>query len=227
MILREYYPLGDAMQELGLSLKDVMHLAATDRIRLFIADPGPDNYDWTPERYAWADYSQPEIPPRPFNERHRTRCSPKWAAVPPEYAELLELRVTTTLNLTWFYALRDGHEMVMRLRSAELRCDLLDMFILPADFDWIKAGMDAAEERPMPKGPWPWGTHTTPELDELALAVRKWWVNVDMTDPTSVPTNETVINWLLERGKVSKNLASAIASIIRPPGATNAPRPKE
>jgi hypothetical protein len=72
-------------------------------------------------------------------------------------------------------------------------------------------------------GKWPWGTHETKLLRELAEAAQRFWVRYDPTDTTTAPTNEDVVAWLEDRG-VSNNLAKAIASILRADGLPTGPR---
>jgi hypothetical protein len=60
--------------------------------------------------------------------------------------------------------------------------------------------------KPSPNGKWPWGNHTTKNLEHLEAAAQEWWAKWDGT-PRAAPTNEDVINWLVDE---------RIASILRP-----------
>lgn len=62
---------------------------------------------------------------------------------------------------------------------------------------------------------WPWGSYSTPLLDELAQAVRQFWVEADLNNP---PANKRVSAWLQDRG-VDPTPADRIASLIRHPDA--------
>lgn len=73
---------------------------------------------------------------------------------------------------------------------------------------------------------WPWGAHTTPDLDHLAAAAAQWWVTYDPEDPATSPTNEMVVDWLISERGASRDKAKAIASILRPPGLKTGRRPK-
>ena len=77
---------------------------------------------------------------------------------------------------------------------------------------------------PRPAG-WPWGKYETELLHHLAAAVNKFWKNYDPSDPTTAPTNDQVIDWLVEQG-VSKTIASAIATILHADGLPRGPRKK-
>lgn len=70
---------------------------------------------------------------------------------------------------------------------------------------------------------WPWGTHSTRYLDELAAAVKHWWVNYDPSDSSTAPTNEEVSDWLRARG-MAGSMADKIATIIRAEGLRPGPR---
>ena len=71
---------------------------------------------------------------------------------------------------------------------------------------------------------WPWGAHHTEALAHLAAAAEKFWKNYDSADVTTAPTNEMVSNWLREERGVSKEKATAIASILRADGLRMGPR---
>lgn len=72
-------------------------------------------------------------------------------------------------------------------------------------------------------GRWPWGSHETELLQHLASAAQRWWANFDPTDNTTAPTNETVSEWLQERG-VSKRTADTMATILRADDLPTGPR---
>lgn len=63
----------------------------------------------------------------------------------------------------------------------------------------------------------PWGNHSTILLEKLSKAAIKWWSNFDPSDPTTAPTNETVIAWLVDEG-VGKRTAETMATILRANG---------
>lgn len=76
-----------------------------------------------------------------------------------------------------------------------------------------------------PPAKWPWGNHDTGALQQLEAAGKRFWgANYDPEDPTSAETNETVALWLMKEHKVSKRLATAMASILRADGLPSGPR---
>lgn len=74
-----------------------------------------------------------------------------------------------------------------------------------------------------PTGHWPWGDHHTELLGHLEAAALRFWVNYDPKDKSTAPTNDQIYDWLRERG-VSKNMAGAMATILRLDDLPNGPR---
>lgn len=70
---------------------------------------------------------------------------------------------------------------------------------------------------------WPWGSHETQLLRHLAAAADRFWKNYDPSDPTTAPTNQEVIDWLVEHGVARRN-AEVMASILRADGLHPGPR---
>ena len=99
---------------------------------------------------------------------------------------------------------------------------------------WLKANglksvykfdHELADTSPMAKvGKWPWGDHHTVILGHLEAAARRFWTNYDPDDNTTAHTNAEVSEWLLNERGVSKNMANAIASILRADGLPTGPR---
>lgn len=58
-------------------------------------------------------------------------------------------------------------------------------------------------------------SHMSPDLLVLNQAAVQWWSTADEEDPSTHPTNNSVSDWLVERG-FSKSLAEKGATIIRP-----------
>jgi hypothetical protein len=75
-----------------------------------------------------------------------------------------------------------------------------------------------------PPNLWPWGGYETELLRILAATVNEFWANPDDAEPT----NDFIVNWILTsyegNRRVSKNIADAIATIIRPDGLKTGPR---
>lgn len=70
---------------------------------------------------------------------------------------------------------------------------------------------------------WPWGRHETQLLRKLAGAADLFWKNYQPDDPTSAPTNEQVIEWLVDQ-KVARRTAEIMATILRADGLSPGPR---
>lgn len=88
---------------------------------------------------------------------------------------------------------------------------------LPSEFPW-------QDEAALPlTRDWPWGTYETELLRKLAQAAKRFWQNYDPTDATTAPTNEEVINWLVDNG-VAKRTAQIMATILRADGLPTGPR---
>jgi hypothetical protein len=67
-------------------------------------------------------------------------------------------------------------------------------YTLPPEFPW-------QDEAVLPLSrDWPWGTYETELLRKLALAANRFWRHYDPSDPTTAPTNESVVNWLKTQG---------------------------
>jgi len=76
---------------------------------------------------------------------------------------------------------------------------------------------DVQQQEALPTvGRWPWGTYETKLLRDLAAAVNKFFVLFNPDEPDTAKTNEVVSEWLQKERGLSKNIADAIASIIRP-----------
>jgi pyruvate-formate lyase-activating enzyme len=64
---------------------------------------------------------------------------------------------------------------------------------------------------------WPWGQYETKLLAILAQAIDFFWK--DFKPGISKPHKKLdIVEWLLERGVPSENIAQAMATIIRPDG---------
>ncbi len=70
---------------------------------------------------------------------------------------------------------------------------------------------------------WPWGTHDTKLLRDMAAAAHALWKNYDPAEPDTAPTNDQVETFLVARG-VSKSMAEKMATILRADGLPTGPR---
>lgn len=84
-----------------------------------------------------------------------------------------------------------------------------------------------------PENRWPWGDHHTELLGHLEAAASEFWLSYNPQDAkATAPKNTTVIAWLMERNvvgdkrKVSVQMATAIATMLRPDGLPTGPRRK-
>lgn len=88
-------------------------------------------------------------------------------------------------------------------------------WLLPESFPRLPA-----TSAPVPStqaGPWPWGSHDTKLLQELAAAARHWWTNYVPGKPATAPTSEEVAEWLQARG-VAQRVSEIMAQILRADG---------
>lgn len=93
-------------------------------------------------------------------------------------------------------------------------------FPLPTDLSLDATG---TAEKIQNCGAWPWGSHETQLLRNLAEAADRFWSRYDPTDNTTAPTNQQVITWLKERG-VAERTAEVMATILRADGLPTGPR---
>jgi hypothetical protein len=71
---------------------------------------------------------------------------------------------------------------------------------------------------------WPWGEHNTKLLEHLEAAASEFWVKYDpQNQKDTAPKRDEVIAWLQAR-KVSTQMATAIATILRPDDLPSGPR---
>jgi hypothetical protein len=70
---------------------------------------------------------------------------------------------------------------------------------------------------------WPWGSHTTKNLDLMARAADKFWKNYTPSDISTAPKNQDVVDWLVDNG-MAKRTAEVVASLLRADGLPTGPR---
>lgn len=87
----------------------------------------------------------------------------------------------------------------------------------PEAFAW------APEELRPGNHQWPWGSHTTKDLDLLARAADKFWKHYTPSDKSTAPRNEEVRDWLIAQG-MAKRTAEVVASLLRADGLPTGPR---
>lgn len=62
----------------------------------------------------------------------------------------------------------------------------------------------------------PWGSHSTKDLEDLSAAAIHWWSDYIPGDPSTAPKSDNVERWLIEEKGTVEAKAKAIASILRP-----------
>ena len=87
----------------------------------------------------------------------------------------------------------------------------------PDDFPWQPEAISFINTD------WPWGRHETKLLRKMAEAAQKFWSHYDPSDPTTAPTNQQVIDWLVKHD-VAKRTAETMATILRADGLSTGPR---
>jgi hypothetical protein len=75
---------------------------------------------------------------------------------------------------------------------------------------------------------WPWGSHETKSLRNLAAAAREFWSTYDPADKSTAPKNDDVSRWLQDEQRKERRetarMADAIASILRADDLPTGPR---
>lgn len=87
----------------------------------------------------------------------------------------------------------------------------------PEVFPW------ASEELRPGNHQWPWGSHTTKNLDLMARAADKFWKHYTPSDISTAPKSQDVVAWLVDLG-MAKRAAEVVASLLRADGLPTGPR---
>jgi hypothetical protein len=87
----------------------------------------------------------------------------------------------------------------------------------PPEFTWQPEAITLSNMN------WPWGRHETDLLRKLAAAANKFWARYLPDDPSTAPTNQQIIDWLIEQG-VAMRTAEIMATILRADGLQTGPR---
>jgi hypothetical protein len=106
---------------------------------------------------------------------------------------------------------------------------LPDTARLIVKFNDLNAIIEQAENRTSKENKsnrlsWPWGEHETQYLRILVEAATQWWSSYEPGNNKTAPTNHEVSDWLFRERKISKNLADAMASILRADDLPTGPR---
>jgi hypothetical protein len=120
------------------------------------------------------------------------------------------------------------HQAIAAIKAGTLST-VFDSEVRPAEFLAWAQGQGVPLLRGLadipclpPAGGWPWGSYETRLLRHLAAAADRFWKNYP-SDPTTAPTNQEVIGWLVEHG-VAQRTAEVMATILRADGLLTGPR---
>ncbi len=124
------------------------------------------------------------------------------------------------LQRTIFHDDGDGNRYTERQSAIELP-DGAILCIRPSALTALasRAVTDSADTT----SAWPWGTHDTKLLRDMAAAADALWKNYDPAQPDTAPTNDQVETFLMKRG-VGKTMAEKMATILRADGLPPGPR---
>jgi hypothetical protein len=121
------------------------------------------------------------------------------------------------------------HQAIAAIKAGTLST-VFDWEVRPAEFlAWAQGqGVPLLHELAdipclPPAGGWPWGSYETRLLRHLAAAADRFWKNYDPSDPATAPTNQEVIDWLMEQGVAPRN-AEVMATMLRADGLRPGPR---
>ena len=134
------------------------------------------------------------------------------------------------LSTAFLYALSEDRMEILGERAGDRALNwspLISQKMHILVFEGCAAVADAATDA-QPEaaaGRWPWGDHHTRLLGCLDAAARRYWgAGYDPSDNGSASTNATISDWLQQNHKVSRTMADAIASMLRPDGLPVGPR---
>lgn len=193
-----------------------------DDIFLFLKIPHPNWQQWERKRKAklWQAVALLcELEPARLESRGASgKLDPLFVQSPPKFNSLLALAIT---------GIGAGLLKPDKLEPEHLEESEIDLTVFAS---WAQAtGLAFPEGFPWPPEMnlqvtgWPWGRYETDLLKKMARAIDLFWKNYDSTDPTSAPTNQQVIAWLVKQ-KVAKRTAEIMATILRADGLPTGPR---
>lgn len=193
-----------------------------DDIFLLWKSPHPDWQQWERKRKAklWQVVALLcELEPARLESRGTPgKLDPLFVQSPPKFNSLLALAIT---------GIGAGLFKPDKLDPEHLEESEVDLTVFAS---WASAtglafpdGFPWQPEMNIQVTGWPWGRYETDLLKKMARAVDLFWKNYDSTDPTSAPTNQQVIAWLVKQ-KVAKRTAEIMATILRADGLPTGPR---
>lgn len=218
---REYYPISTAAAELGCTVGDLIHFAATGRIRLgvlFAVD------GFFLENYSYFGNNKLQGPVEEFTG---------FVYVDQGYFQEMELRDG---DLRFGSVVRMDGRVIFKHPKAENfgqeSRSINQIYIHSNDLRTLvslgdssatevslnttgrKASLDANR------------ANVSDKLAKMNQAAAKFWGNADRSDRGTHPDNATVTAWLVKQG-FSQTLADKAATIIRPEWAPSGRRPEE
>ena len=176
-----------------------------------------------------------------FDSQIRTWCRSigrEWCI--PAVDPMLNVTIDPAPLQSWQEVQRERTELLQQLGVLQRQQDdreILKLKISALTADVLRLLQEKAALQPQEKiesastSPWPWGNHHTELLGHLEAAALEFWVNYDpQNTKATAPKNETVIAWLMARKvpsknrKVSNQMATAIATLLRPDDLPTGPR---
>jgi hypothetical protein len=221
---KAWYTLEEVAQRWGCAVGDVAHYGEAGMLRLSIIPSGFSGFEWI-------DFNDPDC--KRFDQKTTAEV----------FAEISGPQKPLGLSAKNIGSIRQKNSApFLECRPAVMKDDELgisnrgasengalkenysinDLFIVTEELDrFEKKHRIGAHAGELPKSEqtakWPWGTHETKLLHDLAEAAKRFWVNFEPGEPDTAPTNETVTKFLKERG-VSERVAAAMATILRAEG---------
>lgn len=130
---------------------------------------------------------------------------------PPAFKDRLDIAIANLEKLTVISS--QGHEGEWRITIASFAAlaNSIQTWDIPPEMAAL------ASNKIAPGNTWPWGTHQTNLLGQLAAAAEKFWSRYDPSDSSTAPTNTQVAEWLVNRS-VSERVAQVMAQILRADG---------
>lgn len=195
--------------------------------------PAYEQNPWAPRRPVWDDWKSTthlrlweaislacDLDPKQFNLRENSQLCRIFNPPPPHFEELIIAAkgaigaggILKPINIG-----QEGFEEC-KVSLANFGAWAKSIKIsLPPEFP-----RQDEETAPLNKG-WPWGDYETDLLRKLAAAANRFWKNYDPSDPTTAPTNDQVIHWLMKQD-VAERTAQIMATILRADGLRTGPR---
>lgn len=184
--------------------------------------PRPDWMQWERKHKAklWQAVALLcELEPTRLESRHNSgKLETLFVEAPPQFRSYLE-QAKTAISAG---LLKPDKRDPERLEESEVD--------LTAFASWANAsklpfpeGFPWQPEMNIQAAGWPWGRYDTDLLRKLAQAADIFWKKYEPAEPSTAPTNDQVIEWLIGQ-KIAKRTAEVMATILRADGLPTGPR---